>query len=358
MEWEGKPVSKQIFRPYHSQGYTSPGMNRPIGLILSAIVLSLAALFLLLMTVLMAFGSVFAGHQSSIAATPHFVTYFMLAISVFYAALAVWAILTVIGILRLRLWARYSILIIGGGVAAMSLLSIFILAVSRSMMPAQPGIDPHIAKIVLLVIALFYALIAGIGIWWLVYFNRRPIRELFRNPVLLSGPSENAASALAEVPIAITILGCFFLFGAVCCIPLIFLPLPAFILGFILPARSAHVLYFVCVLLTGFMGYGLLQLKESARLTTIAFLTFGLCNTALSLLPWYQAQFRQYMAHFISMIPTLPGQPAPNHFYTGTMIIFSSLIGFVINLFLLWLLHRHRLAFHASAPPAEPMLGA
>jgi hypothetical protein len=76
-------------------------MNRPIGLILSAIVLGLAAIFPLLMTALMAFAEVYAGHRPTMSA-PHFIAYFMVAISVFYAALAVWAILTVIGILRLR----------------------------------------------------------------------------------------------------------------------------------------------------------------------------------------------------------------------------------------------------------------
>ena len=77
-------------------------MRRPIGLILSAIVLSLAALFLLLMTALMAFGGFFTAHQPSSVMAPHLVMYFMFAFSAIYAALAVWAILTVIGILRLR----------------------------------------------------------------------------------------------------------------------------------------------------------------------------------------------------------------------------------------------------------------
>ncbi|MGH9596952.1 MAG: hypothetical protein ACRD3K_09160, partial [Edaphobacter sp.] len=83
-------------------------MKRPIGLILSAIVLSLAALFLLLTAALTALTGIFVGHHQSTAATPHFVIYLMLATGVFYIALAVWAILTVVGILRLRSWARYS----------------------------------------------------------------------------------------------------------------------------------------------------------------------------------------------------------------------------------------------------------
>src|SRR5271155_4602312 len=112
-------------------------MKRPVGLILSAIVLSLAALFLLLLTAVMAFAGIFARHQPSIALMPHLLMYVMLACSVFYAALAVWAILTVIGILRLRSWARYSILTVGGGLAVIGVFAVFGILVSRSMLPTQ-----------------------------------------------------------------------------------------------------------------------------------------------------------------------------------------------------------------------------
>ncbi|MEO6804767.1 MAG: hypothetical protein ABI286_04980 [Edaphobacter sp.] len=54
------------------------------------------------MTVL---AGIFVGRQPSTAATPHFAIYLMLTVGIFYTALAVWAILTVIGILRLRSWA-------------------------------------------------------------------------------------------------------------------------------------------------------------------------------------------------------------------------------------------------------------
>lgn len=326
-------------------------MRRPIGIILSAIILSLAALGLLLSAAVTVISGFFIGRQPSSAPLPHFFIYVFVAVSVLYVSLAVWAILTIIGILRFRSWARYSILVMGGGTAALSLFSIFTLAVTRFMMPPQPGVDTHITKIVFIVIAAFYAFIAGIGIWWLVYFNRRPIRELFQNPSLLSMSSVEADSNFTRSPIAIKMLGGFFLFSAVCCLPLVFLPLPAFILGFILPAKASHLLYLVFFIFTAFLGYGLFHLKEWARLTTIAFLIFGCCNVALSILPWYQAQFRQYMSYFISLIPTMPGQPVPLYAYTRTMIISSSLIGLVINLFLLWLLRRHRAAF--TTPPPQ-----
>lgn len=102
-------------------------MKRPIGLILSGIVLSVAAFLLTLITGLSVLAGRFADHNSAIgttpATTPHFFIYLMLTVAVFYAALATWATLTIIGILRLRPRARYSILIIRRGLAVLALLA-------------------------------------------------------------------------------------------------------------------------------------------------------------------------------------------------------------------------------------------
>ena len=78
-------------------------MKRPIGLILSAIVLSLVALVLLLAWPLSWRFPASSPHISPLSPLRrHFILYRMLAIGAFYAVLTVWAILTVIGILRLR----------------------------------------------------------------------------------------------------------------------------------------------------------------------------------------------------------------------------------------------------------------
>jgi hypothetical protein len=244
-------------------------MKRPIGLILSAIVLSLAALFLLLLSAVSVFTSLFASRQPSTAAMPHFVTYLFVALSIFYAAQAVWAILTVIGILRLRSWARYSILIIGGGLVVIGVFLLLGTLLSRTMLPAlqtqQPAIDPHIMSIVLMVMGALYLLITAVGIWWLTYFNLRSIRELFSNQAM-AVPTSSTASRFSRTPTAIKIIGGFLLFSAVCCLLCAFVPFPAFVFGFILPPAPTHVLYICLAALAAFMGYGLLRLNEPARL--------------------------------------------------------------------------------------------
>jgi hypothetical protein len=361
-------------------------MKRPIGLILSAIVLSLTALFLLLLTALMVFAGIHVRNQPSSfvvpsagpSALPHLLTYLMLAVSVFYIILTVWAILTVIGILRLRSWGRYSILIIGGGLSALGLIAALFTLLGRttfSAQPTQPLLDPHIMSAVFLVMTVFYLFIAAIGIWWLAYFNLRPIRNLFNSPAPAQtyyaplspeaygttrtlnppvDPSNGFFSSPEHTPTAIKFVGWFLLIGAILCLPLVFLPIPAFLLGFIIPVRTSHFLFLAIFLIAAYIGYGLLKLRNSARLATIVFLCFGLLNSAISLLPWYQNRFREYiaqfMAKFTAMIPTIPGQPTPIYTDPTSTIIFNAVVVIAINIYVLWLLRRHRTAFNPPPP--------
>jgi hypothetical protein len=141
---------------------------------------------------LMAFASIFSHNQPTMVEAPHFVTLLMLAFSVFYAALAVWVILTVIGILRLRSWARYSILIIGGGLAGIGVFGAFAMLVSRETLPTiqaqQPTADPRILTIAFAVMIAMALLVAAVGVWWLIYFTRRPSATC-SNPLRRSRPT-------------------------------------------------------------------------------------------------------------------------------------------------------------------------
>jgi hypothetical protein len=334
-------------------------MKRPFGLILSAIILGLSALFLLIMTAVMAVAALSSSHQPT-TAMPHFAMFLILGLSVFYAILAVWAILTVIGILRLRTWARYSILIIGSGLACLGVLLTLGTILSRNMFASLPSRtsapDPHMMAALFTILIAIYVVMAAIGIWWLIYFNLRSTRELFQASESALPPN-STASSLSQRPTAITILACFFLFCAACCGLLVFAPFPGFLLGFILPTKAAHVLYLAFALITALIAYGLLRLKEYARLATIAFLLFGVFNVLLSLLPWYQNQFRLYMAQFQMVFPA---NQSPMLFpYTRIMVYASGIIGLGIYARVLWLLHRHRAAFKPPAASAtDPMFGA
>jgi hypothetical protein len=307
----------------------------------------------------MAFAGISARHQPSIAFTPHLLMGLMLALSVIYAALAVWAILTVIGILRLRPWARYSILIIGGGLAVIGFFAVFGILVSRSMLPIQqPATDPRLTSILFLFTAAINLLIAAVGIWWLIYFNLRSVRELFANPLSLLPIAAGESGRFSQTPTAIKIIGGLLLVSSACCLPCILLPFPAFLLGFIIPPAMGRLVYLCFAILLALIGYGLLRLKESARLTTIALLLLGFTNIALSTLPWYQARFHLYLTQVMAYTPTMPGLPHAT-FVPGRMFFFFAFLwGAAIYGIILWLLHRHRTAFKTSITQPPPMLEA
>jgi hypothetical protein len=235
---------------------------------------------------------------SAPAATPHFFLYLMLAVAVFYAMLAAWATLTVIGILRLRSWARYSILIIGGGLAVLGLFAAVGTLVSHTMLPnlsaQQPNADPRILFAVFFVLTAFYLFVSAIGVWWLIYFNLRAIRDLFSGTRFQIPSSTGIPASPNPVPTPIKIIAVFLFIGSACCLLCLFLPFPAFFLGFILPLTATQVLYLALAALAAFAGYGLLRLKESARLLTMASLILGFCNVAMAALPWYQSRFQTY----------------------------------------------------------------
>ena len=65
----------------------------------------------------------------------------------------------------------------------------------------------------------------------------------------------------------------------------------------------------------------------------------------------------QIMTQFLAMMPTFPGQPDPVYSPTATLV-FNSIVAIAINLYVLWLLHRHRDAFRTPAPPPPSMLEA
>lgn len=151
-------------------------------------VLGLAAVLLLLM----AFGSgamalmaphmpapVAASGASSTALMPGVMLFMML----LYLAVAVWAGSTVAGLLRMRSWARISVIVLGIGVAVFGLFGVLGTLAAQTMLPSMPlppGVGLRSLRAIFLVLTFFWMAGVGVGIWWVVYFALRRTREAFR----------------------------------------------------------------------------------------------------------------------------------------------------------------------------------
>jgi hypothetical protein len=340
-------------------------MKRPVGLILTSILLALEAGFLLLLAALMTFTGIATSRSPAIATSPvtgaKFVLIFSLGIATGFALFAVWAICTLIGLLRLRNWARISMLILGGGQTFVGLIAaVGMLAMIFIPLPIPPNQAPHLQAIAFSVLGLFYAVVAAVGIWWLVYFSRTAIRDLFLNPShdiaglpptpFQTGQTFSKPGRFAHVPASIMIIGSLYLLSACICALLALLPFPAFMMGVIFTSFGAHILYLSIAIVAGAIGYGLLRLANWARIATLVMLGIGFLNAGLALLPWYEARFRLYNRQVTdSMHLPAPAvfMPDLTHFYT----IFGVLTIVLFNGAIFWFLQRHKRAFHATPPP-------
>jgi hypothetical protein len=292
-------------------------MKRPFGVLVAAFALGLFAAGVLLFSGLMLFGGVAMLHPQhtlygALQPAPRVLFAIVALTALLFAGVAVWAVITLVGLLRLRNWARYSILVLGGLLAGLGLISILgILVLPTANPAATPGLplpSPGLMQAMRAVIALFYAGIAAVGAWWLVYFNLRSVKSFFlpnyrdtrdagsfpggmyaSHAVLAypgaaaNGPrgSSYAASLAAPgglpgwtapppppfaaapygmvprpgrfsaVPVPVLIIAILLMIGSFFCLLLASIPLPAFALGFLLNLAATFTPFYW----RGFLAY-------------------------------------------------------------------------------------------------------
>lgn len=338
-------------------------MRRPAGLVFSAVALMLLSMFQVVMALLMAFsGMVQANHRLAtttpsghiVPPAPSWMPFFSYGLSAFFVALAAWGIVTAIGMFRLRQWARFSILVIGGGMALIGLVSaLCTLLFLLIPLPSQPGLNPSQAevahtmvKVILGVVAAFYGLLFALGVFWLVYFNRAGVRIVFAN-----GAGEDAQSRRPLILSAIAIL---MLLGAPACLLGVFIPVPGVLFGFPLRGWEKAVTYLVIAALQAAGGIGLWQMREWGRRLMMGILAFGAINCALYV-AWPSLVVRY--SEEISRSMNVPAQyQLPAHFQR-MVSAGSSGVSLLFILAIVAVLHHYRARFEPpmSAPPIEPL---
>ena len=353
---------------------------RPIGLVFAAIVLGFFALATLLSGTFTCIAA-FAMAQHALAATPgtppppppQVLKLLIAAVGIFELLVAAWGVSTIVGLVRLKSWARYSILVIGGLLTLFGITSAAFLALLPKIMAVsspQAELPPHLMQGMLLFLGLFYTGMAAVGIWWLVYFNLGTIKAFFlphyapaANPYLPTAASlatpgglpyppqaqlpPAPAGRFAHVPTSIKVVACFFLFAGFLTAILTFLPFPAFLLGFYLTGLAGHLVYLAYTLLLLLIGIGLFRLENRARFGLYAITALALVNAIVLLTPWGRARFAFYNLHLQQQM-RLPAAPT---LFDPTNPLFT-LIGLVFTLafygVLLFLVERHRTLFNRN----------
>ncbi len=348
-------------------------MKRPFGVTFSAIILVLGSSLQILMALGMALSGTImpaqnsvgiAGSPSRAVPMPSWMPLMMYFIGIVFAGLAIWGIVTAIGLFRLRRWARFSILIIGGLVAFFGLVSMLSMLVA-TMVPLTPPpgasaspIAPDQAhsvqvmtKVIFVVLALFYGGICAIGISWLIYFNRKTAREAFSGRIeelVVEGiPVTPSIAVPSRRPVLISVIAVLNLIGAVSVLLSVFLPIPALAFGFILHGWGKLAIYVVYCCLQTAVGVGLWRMQEWGRRLTFGVLALGLVQSAFY--AFQPSLVLRYSAEINKLISPMPS-PLPARFQS---ILFSASFGFSILfcIAIAAILIYYRRAFRPIVPP-------
>ena len=297
-------------------------MSRPVGVIASAIVAILGSILALVFAG-MGIASLFIettrpqppnSAQLVIAGTM---------IILAFAGIGIW---TSVGIFRLRPWARTAILVFAGFLAAGCIFSWLM----TMAIPKPPTYSADTEHVVRLAMAAMFGIPLAIAVWWLIQFNSQSTKAAFASPIV---------EPASPRPLSITVIAWVSIVGVASCVFAILTRTPAFWFGMTFVGWSAGLIYAVFGALQLYIGKGLLDLRERARILAIGW--FGLSFVqlaAVSLVPSLQQrtlEFPQTME---------PNQPNPIPFEGMVMYVVLAFGGIAAGT-AIWFLIRNRAAF-------------
>ncbi|MFL5597892.1 MAG: hypothetical protein ACJ77S_10575 [Gemmatimonadaceae bacterium] len=302
-------------------------MNRPIGVTASAIVALLGSVFALLgAAALVASTFVETGRPP-----PPNGAQFVIANALIFLAFAGVGIWTSVGLFRLRPWARISMLAWAAFLAAGSVFGLLV----TMIVPIPPEFGASTASVFRRTSALMFGAPLAIAVWWLIQFNTRSTKAAF---------ASSAADLVSQRPLSITLIAWACIFGGASSVLGIFTRAPAFLFGAIFSGWAAGVIYAVFGALTLFIGKGLLELREEARLLAIGWSFFALAHSAVvTLVPSVRARMFEMQRAFA------PNQREPIPFDLGMLTNVSFALSAIVVVAAIWFLVRRRDAFNVQA---------
>jgi hypothetical protein len=289
-------------------------MGRSVGVMVSAVLAMVGSLLAVAVGLLTAVALFMAPSEPppNSQLPPEFFKAMLVLVPLFYILPGVWGIVTSIGLFQMKNWARISIIIFAGLLTVGGLfasLGALVMAVSKPMalLPPQTMLIMRIGYVVVAALQL------GIGIWWLVFFNRAKVRALFQTPrqdfaaapslqtpypqqpsystppppalgastATQATPPPVPAPRLPGRPVSISIIA-WYMLAISFILPLnLVLRTPAVAFTAILTGWPAAVYNVAVAAVQIYVGIGLLRLQAAARATGIGYLVFAFLNSAI-----------------------------------------------------------------------------
>ena len=298
-------------------------MSRPVGVTASAIVAILGSILALLFTALAIASLFIAPPQSQQANSAQSV----IASAAMLAVLALIGMWTSVGLFRLRAWARTSILVFAGFLAACSIFTLVVMMI----VPMPPNTTVGTEHTFRRTMAVVFGIPLAIAVWWLVQFNRQSTKAAFASSI---------ADPASARPMSISVIAWMNIVGGASCLLPVVTGTPAFLFGVVFNGWIARVIYAVFAALTLYIGKGLLDLREEVRLLAIGWFAFTLVHLSLiTLVP----PLRQRMLDLQRTL--VQNQPNPIAFDPGTLMNVMLVVAAIVAAGSIFFLIRNRAAF-------------
>ena len=298
-------------------------MSRPVGVTASAVVAILGSILALLFAVV-ALASPFI---ETTKPKPPDTAQFVIVGAAMFMALAGSGIWTAIGLFRLRPWARTSILVFAVFVAVSS---IFTLLVAIAV-PMPPDISAGTERTLRQTMAAAFGIPLAIAVWWLIQFNRPSTKAAFASPI---------ADVASSRPLSITVIAWMSIVGGASCVLGLLTGTPLFLFGVNFNGWTAGVIYAFLGALSLYIGKGLLDLRDRARVLAIVWFAFSFVHSSLiALVPSLQKGMLELHRGLDQ------NQPNPIAFDEGGMLSLIFAFGAIVAAGAIWFLIRNRGSF-------------
>jgi hypothetical protein len=263
----------------------------------SVVAAAIAGILISLFTMLGALGAMVGltiVPPSSAMAIPPPARSMLLVIMGLLAGLTIFGVFSCIALLRLKKWARVSMLIWGGVMAAFS--GVMLLFTSLTPLPEMSADSAAGLPYLRIFISVLYGIQLLVGVWWLLLFNQRAVREQF----VPGAVSDSQVVALPQprCPLPLAILSGVSIFSAAFSL---LLPFTNFPVNIILFGHRFHgavgaVLFYLSAGLFLAGALGMLRLKRWSYALVLGQYFFWMVSGTVTLVsPSYDRNLRDMM---------------------------------------------------------------
>lgn len=311
----------------------------------AAIVGILTSLFAILSAVAAIAGMTLLPAQSNAAAIPPFAKALAILIMGLLACLAIFGIFTSVGVLRLKKWARISMLVWGAVMAAFC--GIVLLFMSFAPLPEVPSNAQVSLPYFRVLIMFIYGIPTLIGIWWLLLFNQKSVKEQFLSVALTDGQLPAPPQPRCPLPLAILAGFSIFSAGFSLLLPLTNFPVNVILFGHRFQGSFGVVLFYLSagIFLVG--ATGMLRLKRWSYPLMLGQYFFWMASGTITLVsPSYDRNIQEIMSQ-MSLPEGSMGQAA----FAQTRVFGA--LSLIPGVLLIWLLLYYHTRFVEACAARE-----